>query len=216
MAFQWRLGTSTATVVSTWPSRTTTSNSIGVLFGQPGGTFSAATAYSSGGVDPTSLAIGDLNGDGRPDLVVANSGDTMGIAGNVAVLLGQPGGTFASPLVLTSGGICPTWVGIADFDGDGRPDVAVVNSGSHDVVGLTNASTHPFRSPHGLLFDVQPSGPMAGQLVEGTDNAFDGLNRLQVGGVDYAPAAQQLNLDDGGQTLVLPAETMAGLSVSAR
>jgi len=43
-------------------------------------------------------------------------------------------------------------------------------------------------SPRGFTFDVQSGGVGGGQLVQGTNNAFDGLNRLQVGGVDYSPS----------------------------
>ena len=71
----------------------------------------------------------------------------------------------------------------------------------------------PLFSPHGTLFDVQPGGFMAGQLVQGTNNAFDGLNRLQVAAVDYAPATQQPNLQDARRTLVLPPQAMADLEV---
>ena len=45
---------------------------------------------------------------------------------------------------------------------------------------LPNSQAFALFSPHGLLFDVQADGFMAGQLVNGSDNAFDGLNRLQV------------------------------------
>ena len=45
------------------------------------------------------MAIGDLNGDGRADLAVANTGSD-----NVGVLLGQAGGTFAAAATYSSGG----------------------------------------------------------------------------------------------------------------
>ena len=44
------------------------------------------------------------------------------------------------------------------------------------------------KSPLGLAFDVQFGGFMAGQLLHGPGNAFDGLNRLQVGSQDFMPA----------------------------
>jgi ELWxxDGT repeat protein len=49
------------------------------------------------------------------------------------------------------------------------------------------ATNAPLSGPGGKVFDPQLSGFGAGQLVQGTNNAFDGLNRLQVDGVDYAP-----------------------------
>jgi hypothetical protein len=184
---------------------------VGVLLGQSGGTFAAAATYNSGNWLPCSVAIGDLNGDGRPDLAVANNWSTVG------VLLGLSGGTFAAAATYSSGGTYPYSVAIGDLNGDGRLDLAVANSGDHgvgdNVAVLLNTLAFPLFSPHGTLFDVQPGGFMAGQLVQGTTNAFDGFNRLQVAAADYAPATQPLDLQDGSRTLVLPAQTIANLEV---
>ena len=57
----------------------------------------------------------------------------------------------------------------------------------HDFVVTTNPVVS-LTSPNGFTFGTQSGGDGAGQLVSGSDNAFDGLNRLQVGGVDYAPS----------------------------
>jgi hypothetical protein len=46
--------------------------SVSVLLGNGDGTFQAAVSYGSGGQDATSLVVGDVNGDGKLDLVVAN------------------------------------------------------------------------------------------------------------------------------------------------
>ncbi len=53
------------------------------------------------------------------------------------------------------------------------------------VVGSTSTS---LTSSGGKTFDLETVGFGAGQLVQGSNNAFDGLNRLQVGGTDFAPA----------------------------
>ena len=45
---------------------------MGVLLGNGDGTFRAEATYSSGGLSPLALAVADVNGDGKPDVVVAN------------------------------------------------------------------------------------------------------------------------------------------------
>jgi len=68
------------------------------------------------------VAIGDLNGDGRPDLVVANNG-----ANTVSVLLGSGGGGFRSRSDFPTGA-APRSVAIADLSGNGTPDLTVANA----------------------------------------------------------------------------------------
>ena len=68
---QWRWRTSTATASPTWPSQTSAADNVSVLLGNGDGTFQAAVNYAAGAT-PTSVAVGDFNGDGKPDLAVAN------------------------------------------------------------------------------------------------------------------------------------------------
>ena len=72
---------------------------MSVLLGNGDGTFQAAVTYGSGGVRAFSVAVGDFNGDGRPDLLVANSYSAIGgnYIGSVGVLL-----NIASPLNTTT------------------------------------------------------------------------------------------------------------------
>ena len=67
------------------------------------------------------LAVGDLNLDGNPDLVVANSG-----ANNVSVLLENGNGTFHAA-VNYAVDVQPSSVAIGDLNGDGKPDLVVAN-----------------------------------------------------------------------------------------
>ena len=71
-----------------------------------------------------------------------------------------------------------------DGAGTGIPGTNYVR----DFVVMATPTT-PLTSPNGFTFDPDFGGFGAGQLVQGTNNAFDGLNRLQVGGADFAPAA---------------------------
>src|SRR5580658_260781 len=79
---------------------------VGVLLGQGDGTFKSVVKYDSGGYGAFSVAVADVNGDGKPDLVVANvcanSNCTSG--GSVAALLGNGDGTFKAAMSYPSGG----------------------------------------------------------------------------------------------------------------
>ena len=81
--------------------------------------FKPAQSYPVG-TAPVSVAVGDLNGDGIPDLAAANGGSN-----NVSVLLGKGDGSF-EPAVNFDAGVSPSNVVIADINGDGRPDIAVL------------------------------------------------------------------------------------------
>ena len=102
--------------------------SVGVLLGNGDGTFQAAVTYDSGGSYTSSVAVGDLNGDGIPDLLVANRG-----SGFVGVLRGNGDGTFQPAITYDSGGT-PYSVAIADVNGDGKPDSVVANDSGVGVL----------------------------------------------------------------------------------
>src|SRR5579859_134773 len=93
------------------------------------------------GSGATFVATGDLNGDGRPDVVVVNSG-----ANNISVLLATGAGTFAAPVNYAVGN-SPADVAIGDVNGDGRPDLVVTNSGSNTVSVLLNLGAGTFTAP---------------------------------------------------------------------
>ena len=110
-----------------------TQDSVSILLGNPDGTFQPAMLYAAGGALAASAAAGDLNGDGVPDLVVANgcaNYDNLTCAGNgsIGVLLGNGDGTFQPTVSYNSGGSHATFVTLGDFDGDGKSDLAVVNA----------------------------------------------------------------------------------------
>ena len=103
---------------------------VAVMLGNGDGTFQAAVCYDSGGPNAVSVAIGDVNGDGHSDVVVANvcQSSTNCDDGGVSVLLGIGDGTFQAPVSYGSGGYFGSSVAIADLNGDGRPDLVVTSA----------------------------------------------------------------------------------------
>jgi len=104
---------------------------VSVLLGNGDGTFQSAVNYDSGGLGPISIAVSDVNGDGKMDLLVANCGCFDGLfpdTGSVSVLLGNGDGTFGTAVVYNSGGSAPWSVAISDLNGDHKPDLVVANS----------------------------------------------------------------------------------------
>jgi FG-GAP-like repeat/Abnormal spindle-like microcephaly-assoc'd, ASPM-SPD-2-Hydin len=94
--------------------------------------FANPVNYPSGGQDPTQVVVADVNGDGKPDLIVANdcasgSSPCEGAEGLVAVLLGNGNGTFQTAVTYDSGGANATSLAVADVNGDGYPDLIVTN-----------------------------------------------------------------------------------------
>jgi len=97
--------------------------------------------YQSGGWEAESVAIGDVNGDGHPDLVVANFCLTYPSCNNggiVSVLLNNGNGTFRAAVTYGSGGDYSYAVSVADVNGDGDPDLVVL---SQCVIGSSNCGS---------------------------------------------------------------------------
>ncbi|HET9177651.1 MAG TPA: FG-GAP-like repeat-containing protein [Terriglobia bacterium] len=114
-------------VVNAGDGTTTNPGNVSILLGKGDGTFQAAVNYPAG-QSPNSIAVGDFNGDGKLDLAVANQGIALqAIDGTVSILLGKGDGTFQAAVDYTAGKI-PYSIAAGDFNGDGKPDLAVVNA----------------------------------------------------------------------------------------
>lgn len=101
--------------------------SAGVLLNNGDGTFKPVQIYSSGGLQADFVAVADVNGDGKPDLLVVNLANCNNCSGSVGVLLGNGEGTF-QPVVTYDAPSFDDVLVVADLNGDGKLDL-VLNGG---------------------------------------------------------------------------------------
>jgi VCBS repeat-containing protein len=181
-----------------------------VLLGGSGGGFTGPTAVVSGsqvlGV-LSSVAVGDFNRDGDPDLVVAHRSGNQ-----VRVLLGGPGGSFGAPTNFPTGTL-PASVAVADFNADGKPDLATAHPTTNSVAVLLNTTVTnraptaaadayttgedtalTVNAPGVLANDGDPDGnQLSAMLVSGPSHGTIALNAN--GSFTYTPAADYTGND---------------------
>jgi hypothetical protein len=113
----------------------TNSNSMTILLGNGNGTFQAAVNYGAGML-PQSVVAADLNGDTADDLVVANyngMGIPQAFGSTLSVLMNNGAGRFLTDEYYPTG-TRPTAIVAGDFNGDGKPDMAVANGNPYSPV----------------------------------------------------------------------------------
>ena len=118
--------------------QSSTNGAVSVLLGRGDGTFDPAVDYRAG-VSPSSIALGDIDGDGKLDIVVGN-----GING-ISVLLGHGDGTFATAVPHESGWQADR-IALSDLDGDGRIDIVASSPTGPFVETLHNLGGNTFES----------------------------------------------------------------------
>ena len=132
-------------------------NGVKIYQGTGTGAFSAPVNYSVGS-SPIFIAVGDVNGDGNLDLIVANINSQ-----NVSVLLGKGDGTFNTPVNYAVGNL-PSSIAVGDFNEDGNLDLAVINAADHNVGILLGNDSGTF--PAQVTYNVHPNpkGIVAGHF----------------------------------------------------
>jgi VCBS repeat protein/centrosomal CEP192-like protein len=115
---------------------------ISVALGNGDGTFQppvvSATMVQPGAPASLSATAGDFNGDGKLDLAVASLA-TYGDAGSLFVHLGNGDGTFEAGSLVTNSlsFFNPTWVGVADLNGDGKLDLVATSCFTRDTLAVS-------------------------------------------------------------------------------
>lgn len=183
------------------------SNTVSIALGNGDGTFQSTTTVATDN-QPRSLALADVNGDGRPDLIVAASSYTSGSGFNtVNVLLGNGDGTFMAPQKFGSG-FSPRAVAVADLNGDGNPDIAVTDyaSPNYRVQVLLGNGNGTFQAPQNFT-----TGRGANSIAIGDVNG-DGIADVVTGNEDDGNVSVLLGTGTGS----LGAHTTFGLGLGGR
>jgi hypothetical protein len=182
----------------------TGTGTVGVLLGNGDATFQTAVTYGTGGIGAHQVIVADVNGDGKPDLIIPNTGQTSQNCplgpGSVGVLLGKGDGTFQPAVAYGSGGDFAFSVAVADVNGDGHLDILVQNF--YDSTSCTAGPLGVLLGKGDGTFQPVILGGLAyGQLALADVNGDGKLDIVAVGPAgDYA----EVQLGNGDGTFQAP------------
>src|ERR1017187_9198855 len=167
---------------------------VTVFLGKGDGTFNPGVSYP---VSPTPVfvAAADLNHDGKTDLITVNVGATSTTPGTVSILLGNGNGTFQTAVSYTVGDQ-PSSVAIADFNRDGKLDLAVANRNTASISLLTGNGDGTF----GLASDVAATT----NLVSISPADFNGDGKQDLVAVNSSTNSIYVLLGNGDGTFQPP------------
>lgn len=129
--------------------------SVSVLIGFGDGSFAPVVNYPVSG--PQSITAADFNNDGKVDLATGNAGSPGPLGGTLSILIGNGNGTFI-PFITYSVGGAPHSLISADFNVDGKLDLAVGNTGGSNFSVLLGNGNGTFAP---ALNYAEPGGPTA-------------------------------------------------------
>ena len=160
-------------------------NGLSIMTGDGSGSFSSPRVFEA---DPTNknLVTSDLNRDGRLDLAVAHGSAT---SNNATIYLGNNNAGVVN-LNDISNGFRQRHLAVADFDGDGNPDLAATNADSNDVSILLGDGFGGFNSS-GSFSTVDLPIPIAA-----ADFDEDGTPDLVVGSASFGVSAISVLLNN--------------------
>jgi len=187
------------------PSGTCGTGSVSVLLGNGDGTFQSAVPFGTNS-NPQSVTIGDFNGDGIPDLAVVNAITTITQGpGTVSILLGNGNGTFQPEVEFPAGSGAGAIVS-ADFNGDGKLDLAITNfvglSVLSAVVVLKGNGDGSFQAPVSFATANGPVGLVAAD--------FNADGKLDIATADLGANATSILLGNGDGTFQSHVDLPAG------
>ncbi len=172
------------------------SNDISILLGNGDGTFQPAQNFAlanSQTLVPTDIALGDFNGDGKPDVAVFLPGNANSPSGEVRILMGNGDGTLQAPIVTMLDLQPGMGVAVTDVNGDKKADLLVSLFDSNNASNLTlnvllGNGDGTFATPKVVVSGSQP-------LVAITD--FNKDTKPDLGVIDTGGAQTLLGRGDG-------------------